>query len=67
MGGNSRSSSVYLDWSYEEDNEANGSLLLTGIMSAEVLASLVPVLAEKRLCEAIEEFGCATHQPIHYI
>ena len=43
----------------------NGNLLLMGIMAAEVLVSLVPVLAAKRLFEAIEDLGCATHQLIH--
>ena len=65
MGGNSRSSSVYLDWSYEEDDKANSSMLLMGIMAAEVLLSLVPVLAAKQLFKAIEELGCNTHQLIH--
>ena len=46
-------SSVYLDCSYEYDGELKGSPLLMGIMAAEVLASLVPVFAEKWLSEGI--------------
>eukprot|EP00579_Thalassiosira_antarctica_P004159 CAMPEP_0201905274 /NCGR_PEP_ID=MMETSP0902-20130614/56427_1 /ASSEMBLY_ACC=CAM_ASM_000551 /TAXON_ID=420261 /ORGANISM="Thalassiosira antarctica, Strain CCMP982" /LENGTH=119 /DNA_ID=CAMNT_0048439385 /DNA_START=395 /DNA_END=755 /DNA_ORIENTATION=- len=47
VGGSS--SSVHLDRLYEEEDEANHSLLLMGIVGAEVLAGLVPGLAASGL------------------